>query len=115
MRAQLFGPLDQDGDGFSPPEDCNEGDPDINPDAVELPGNFVDENCDGNLGDCDPCGNPATGLPWKNHGQYVRCVAHAVEDLVVGGNLSEEEGDALVTSAAMSDIGKKDFVPPECQ
>jgi hypothetical protein len=101
--------LDEDGDGFSPPEDCDETDPNINPGAFEMPGNFVDENCDGNLGDCDPCSD------WRNHGQYVRCVSHEVNDLVGQGYLTEEEGDVLVTSAAQSDIGKTGYTPPECQ
>jgi hypothetical protein len=100
---------DEDGDGFRPPDDCDESDALVNPDSPELPGNFSDENCDGNLGECDPCAD------WKNHGHYVRCVANAVEDLVVSGNLDEEAGDALVTSAAQSEIGKKGFVPLECQ
>ena len=41
--------LDDDGDGF-PPEsggDCNDADPTINPDAAELCGDSVDNNCDG--------------------------------------------------------------------
>jgi len=100
---------DADGDGYRPPEDCDESDPGINPDALELPWNFVDENCDGNLGDCDPC------FDWRNHGEYVRCIAHAVNDLTEQGHLTEEEGDEIVSSAARSDIGKKGHTPPECQ
>lgn len=100
---------DEDGDGFRPPDDCDEADASINPAATELPGNFVDEDCNGDLGDCNPC------LAWKNHGDYVRCVAHAVEALVSGGSISQEDGDALVASAAASSIGKKGFLPPQCQ
>ncbi len=101
--------VDSDGDGFDASVDCDDNDPAINPDAIELPGNFVDENCDGDLGYCDPC------LEWKNHGQYVRCVAQTAEDLVFGDLITEETGDALVTSAAQSKIGKAGFVPAECQ
>ena len=101
--------MDADDDGFCLSADCDETSAAINPDAVELPGNFVDENCDGSLGDVDPC------FDWQNHGKYVRAVAHAVNDLVDAGILTEEEGDALVSSAAMSKIGKTGFVPPECQ
>jgi hypothetical protein len=100
---------DEDGDGFRPPEDCDETAAGINPDGIELPGNFVDENCNGDLGQCDPC------FVWKNHGEYVRCVAHAVEVLVSGGAITQDEGDTLVSSAAASGIGKKGFVTPECE
>ena len=100
---------DEDGDGFRPPNDCDETSAAINPNAVELPGNFVDENCNGDLGACNPC------LTWRNHGEYVRCVGHDVDALVTGGAITQEEGDALVGSAAASDIGKKGFAPPECQ
>ncbi len=46
---------------------------------------------------CRPCLNQETGAPWKNHGQYVRCVAHAVNELRAAGLLMDEEGDHLVS------------------
>jgi len=100
---------DEDGDGFRPPQDCDESSVAINPNAIELPGNFVDENCDGNLGTCDPCN------AWRTHGEYVRCVSGEVELLVKTSTITQEEGDALVGSAARSDVGKRGFVPAECQ
>ena len=40
-------PLDQDGDGFDPSNDCDDSNPNINPNATEVPADGVDSNCDG--------------------------------------------------------------------
>ena len=41
----------------------------------------------------------------------MRCVAQDAEALVDGGLFTQDDADALVSSSAQTDIGKKDFVP----
>ena len=92
---------DADGDGFRGCQnDCNDSDPAINPLAVDLPGNAVDENCDGTLA-CDP------RAVWKNHGQFVRCVAQDCGHLVAAGAVSKAQCETLISRAARSNTGRK--------
>ena len=53
-----------------------------------------------------PDSGPSEGGEWKNHGHYVRCVAHAAEDFVAQGMLTQEEADMMVSAAAQSEVGK---------
>jgi hypothetical protein len=56
----------------------------------------IEETCP-----CDP-------LPsWKNHGKYVKCVAHLTDDLVELGALTEAEKGAIVSASAQSECGHK--------
>jgi hypothetical protein len=100
--------FDADGDGFTVcGGDCDDGDASVNPNGLELPGNAADENCDG-AALCDACAD------WRNHGEYVSCVAHEVERLVEHDAMDPIRGAELVSSAARTAIGKDGHVPAEC-
>ena len=47
------------------------------------------------------------GDPWRNHGAYVSCVAHATNACVADAILTENQKGQLVSTAARSSIGKK--------
>jgi hypothetical protein len=57
-------PPDNDSDGFNAVQDCNDSDPAIRPGAREIPGNAVDENCDGIV-------EPAPAAPLDRDGDGV--------------------------------------------
>lgn len=67
------GPTDGDGDGFAPPADCDDGNPNVHPGATEVCGNGVDEDCSG----ADlPCGTEA----WFS---YVPSTPHALQSVEI--------------------------------
>lgn len=120
--------LDKDGDGV-----LNENDNcpfDVNPNQLDFDddgaGDICDEDSDSDgvvdavdacvptpldevvdaggcsIGEFCPCESN-----WKNHGAYVRCVAHTSEDFVDAGLISEAEKDAIVSAAGQSECGHK--------
>ena len=44
---------------------------------------------------------------WKNHGEYVSCVAQSTKRLVAAGSIKKKEKDRTVSEAAKSGCGKK--------
>ena len=83
---------DEDGDGV----------PDINDDC---PGTLANEVVNENSCSIDqlcPC-----ETQWRNHGQYVSCIARAAEDFVAAGLITDAEKDAIVSEAGRSSCGKK--------
>ena len=62
-------PPDQDGDGFPAAQDCNDLDPAIHPGAIEVPGNAVDENCDG-IREALPMMTAGVSAGWRTHGSH---------------------------------------------
>ena len=58
--------IDFDQDGWSPPQDCDDTNPNVNPSALEVCGDGIDNNCNGQVDEnavtatecSDACGNP---------------------------------------------------------
>jgi hypothetical protein len=64
---EASGPVDADGDGYTDMLDCDDGDATVNPGALEICGDRVDNNCDGDLDEEDEvaCPADADGDGWE--------------------------------------------------
>ena len=85
---------------------CRDEDKDSVPnDEDDCPGTPAGEVVDARgcaIGQWCPCEHD-----WKNHGQYVSCVAHTSKDFEEAGLITNAERAAIVSAAAQSSCGKK--------
>jgi len=101
---------DADGDGAGDACDSDvDGDGVIDVDdqclGTALDAAVDDSGC--SIAELCPCEHPAGGDRWKNHGAYVSCVAHAGEDFVDAGLISEADKGDLQSDAGASTCGHK--------
>jgi hypothetical protein len=70
-----------------------------------------DAFCDEGSGQVDalcPESGPLGGGSWRNHGEYVRCVAHAANDYLISENVyCDEVRSCIVNPRARSNVGKR--------
>ena len=102
---------DFDADGFG--DAC---DPDVDGDGVDngtdicefTPlGEIVDPATGCAIDQLVPCEGPlGEDIPWKNHGQYMKALAKAVQEFIDLGLITEEEGEAIMSGAGATDCGK---------
>ncbi len=93
----LSGETDEDGDGVPDSLDQCPGTP---------AGAIVDAHgC--SIDQIAPCSGPASGGTWRNHGQYVAAVAHAVEAFLAQGLITPDQAAEIIVQAAQSDCGRK--------
>ena len=90
---------DADGDGMLSFCECDDHDATARPGAVDLPGDAVDQDCDG-VAACDPA-------DYTGHGSYVTCVSREANRLAAEGRISTAERSALVRDASRSGVGKR--------
>src|SRR5688572_22746112 len=73
-----------------------------------------DGSCPADVGACIaeacPCEADAAGMPWRNHGQYVKCVVHLRNDLRKAGCIDADAKRTIASCAAKSTCGKEGAV-----
>jgi hypothetical protein len=77
---------DADGDGYVVPADCNDANPAIHPGALDVPGNGVDENCDGH-DQAVPSVGGTVSASWQFFKRYTRLSSLTISGLPSGAKV----------------------------
>ena len=76
------GHADCDGDGYATPADCDDTNPQINPEAFDFPGDGIDNDCDGTVDDpvltCETVPGQPPGTPTDFARAADLCAQHAI-------------------------------------
>lgn len=79
--------------------DCDDGNDGVHPDAGDIPGDSLDQDCNG-VALCDPA------RTWRSHGEFVVCVVREFHGLVREGRLEPGDCAGLIREAARSAVGR---------
>ncbi len=110
--------IDDDGDGHSPPEDCNDNDATIYPGAEDICGDGIDQDCSGENAVCpenptppeDPT-NPGCGRNPDNRPTLPGCGEFASSDFGLRNN-AEGTVTAVLTNFPKDSVAAKILVYP---
>lgn len=101
--------LDADDDGYPTPDDCDDSNPGIHPDAAEVVGNNIDDDCDGTVDEADgdndgyPIPEDCDDSNPNIHPGAAEIVGNSIDDNCDGWADEDADGDGWYTPLDCND------------